>query len=79
MIRTQIYLPDELHNELKFLANKEGVNYSSLVREGVREILKKKKRKSKNLNSWKVFVGAGGRKGPKDLSAKIDFYLYGKK
>lgn len=42
MIRTQVYLPEELHRELKLLVHAERVNYSELIRDGVREVITKK-------------------------------------
>ena len=77
MIRTQVYIPDDLHWDLKLLAKTEGVNYSTLIREGVREIIRKKR--TRRIKKWgEGFFGAGGGKGPKNLSSKIDYYLYGK-
>jgi hypothetical protein len=73
MIRTQVYLPDEIYRDLKLLANSEGVNFSSLIREGAEKVIKSKKKKS----DWRKFIGAGGKGGPKDLSSTIDYYLYG--
>lgn len=76
MIRTQVYLPEDIHRDLMLLAKKEGTNFSSLIREGAKVIIKKKTtRKKKDFG--KGFFGAGGTKGPKDLSSKIDYYLYG--
>lgn len=76
MIRTQVYIPDDLHRELMLLAKREGTNFSTLIREGASEVVKKKK--AKQSGSWgKGFFGAGGTKGPKNLSSKIDYYLYG--
>lgn len=75
MIRTQVYIPDDLHGDLMLLARQEGVNFSSLVRDGVREVIKKKR--AKRMGDWRKFIGAGGKGGPKDLSSKIDYYLYG--
>lgn len=79
MIRTQVYIPEDLHRELMLIAKQEKVNFSSLIREGVKEVIKKKNKPSKkNLKNWgKGFIGAGSTKGPKDLSSKIDYYLYG--
>ncbi|MBI5358129.1 hypothetical protein HZB69_00660 [Candidatus Amesbacteria bacterium] len=75
MIRTQVYIPDDLHSELMLLAKQEGVNFSTLVREGAKEVIKMKR--VKNTKKWGVgFIGAL-KGGPKDLSSKIDYYLYG--
>ena len=70
MIRTQIYLPEELHRDLMILSKAEGKNFSSLVREGVAEVIKKKRSKRRK-NFGKDFFGAL-KKGPKDISSRID-------
>ncbi|KKU79054.1 MAG: hypothetical protein UY06_C0032G0011 [Candidatus Amesbacteria bacterium GW2011_GWA2_47_70] len=58
------------------LAKTSGLNFSQLIREGAEEV-KKKRAKTQKKRDWKKFIGAGGRGGPKDLSSKIDYYLYG--
>lgn len=74
MIRTQVYLPDDLHRDLKLLSTTSGLNFSELIREGVKVVVEKKRKKKA---FGKGFFGAGGTKGPKDLSSRIDYYLYG--
>lgn len=76
MIRTQVYIPDDLHMELMLLAKREGVNYSTLIREGVREVVKKKKvRRGKNWG--KEFFGAYKGKVKTDAVKDIhDYYLH---
>jgi len=44
MIRTQVYIPDDLHRDLMLLVKQEGINFSGLIREGAAEIVKKKKK-----------------------------------
>jgi len=73
MIRTQVYLPEELHRDLKLLANSRRQNFSSLIREGVEKVVKEKF-KSKN-KYWRKFAGAI-KGGPRDVASKIDYYLY---
>ena len=77
MIRTQVYLPEEMHRDLKLLAAAQGVNYSTLIRTGVTHVLRDDQTKKKNSDAWKSFMGAGGKGGPKDISSRIDHYLYG--
>ncbi|CAN5314925.1 hypothetical protein BH10PAT1_BH10PAT1_1360 [soil metagenome] len=74
MIRTQIYLPDDLYNDLKLLAQTGNKNISQLIREGAK-ILLEKKAKKKKFDPWKDFIGKG-KGGPKDLSKNLDHYLY---
>lgn len=78
MIRTQVYLPEELHQELKLLAETQNTNFSSLIREGAEEVVKRKTKPKVDFDPWKSFVGKGPKGGPKDLSSKIDYYLYEK-
>ncbi|HBC73155.1 hypothetical protein A2379_02695 [Candidatus Amesbacteria bacterium RIFOXYB1_FULL_47_13] len=73
MIRTQVYLPEDVHRDLKLLAKTEGVNFSTLVRQGAEEIIKKKKIRKKD---WRKLVGVI-KGGSRDVSSKIDYYLYG--
>ena len=73
MIRTQVYLPDDLYRDLKLLANTSGKKFSELVREGAEIVVEKKAIKKKKFGEG--FIGVG-RKGPKDLSSKLDDYLY---
>lgn len=74
MIRTQIYLPEDLYNDLKLLAATKKKNFSDLIREGAREVIRKK-RASKKKN-WKKFIGVI-KGGPKNAASKIDYYVYG--
>ena len=76
MIRTQVYIPDDIHRDLMLLANQTGLNFSELIRQGAREVIKKESRTT-TKRDWRKFVGAGGKGGPKNLSSRIDYYLYG--
>lgn len=75
MIRTQVYLPEDLHREAKLVAANADLTLSDLVRKGLLEVVRKT-RKKKRKDPFKNFVGSISG-GPKDLSAKIDYYLYG--
>ena len=55
MIRTQIYLPKELHEDLSQLARHLNVTMAELVREGVKKVVKSKKGKRK-IVSRKEFL-----------------------
>lgn len=76
MIRTQVYLPDDLHRDLKLLSATSGMNFSQLIREGVKVVVEKKTKKKRKFDAWKDFVGKGLKGGGKDLSSRIDYYLY---
>jgi hypothetical protein len=81
MVRTQIYLPQQLHTDLKLLAKQEEESVAAIVRriifEGMREIRKKSGSPAKVLLK---IAGMGGKtRTPKDLSANLIKYLYGEK
>lgn len=65
MVRTQVYLPEDLYNEVKLLSMSGEGNFSDLLREGLRTVVKiKSKNKKNNFAAWKSFIGAakGGKK-----------------
>jgi len=78
MIRTQIYIPDKIHQETKYIAWRQGKTMAEILRSfitvGVIEE-KKKKQKQKPLSS---LARLGIKGGPRDLSENIDKYLYQK-
>lgn len=71
MIRTQIYIPEELDREVKLIASTERVKYSHLVREGLKVVVDKRKKKKAQSKEWREFIGALTY-GPKDLSTRIN-------
>ena len=77
MIRTQIYIPDELHQTAKLLAKSKAESLAKLLRrfiaKGVQD--EKKKIKQKPLTS---LTKLNITEGPKDLSSNMDKYLYQK-
>lgn len=73
-----MYLEDEQYRELMWLSKVGKTNYSSLVRKGVNKIIEESKKQRAGNKKWgEGFIGAV-KGGPKDLSSKIDYYLYGK-
>lgn len=59
MIRTQVYLPEELYNEIKLLSMSGEGSFSDLLREGLKTVVKtKRKNKKNNFAAWKSFIGA---------------------
>lgn len=75
MIRTQIYIPDDLHRSAKAVARRGEEHLAELLRRlidtGIREELKKLK--PKTLVSLTKLNITGG---PKDLSSNMDKYIY---
>lgn len=78
MLRTQVYLPEELDQELKLLAQKEGRATASLIRELLDEGLRQKKNQ-KNAGDTLLEIAKLAAKGPEDLSTNFFEYAYGKK
>lgn len=77
MIRTQVYIPDDLYRDLKLLSKSEGINFSTLIREAAKIIIKKKNaRKKKDFG--KGFFGAYKGKVKTDAVKDIhDYYENG--
>ncbi len=78
MKRTQIYLPQDLYAQLKAMARQDATSVSEVVRKTLKDKVKEKKHSGVNTllslaeigKKWKI-------KAPKDLSANLDYYLYG--
>lgn len=77
MVRTQIYLPEDLKLELRAYADEKAIPVSEVVR---RSILKEIGKKIKlNAGGMLLKLAAKAGKGPKDLSRNFFDYAYGKK
>jgi metal-responsive CopG/Arc/MetJ family transcriptional regulator len=76
MIRTQIYLTQELKKELDRLKKIEGKPVGEIIRKILHKaiIADKKKQKGNDLTKLAELNIHGG---PKDLSEHMDEYLYG--
>lgn len=73
MIRTQVYLPEDIYKDLKLLSATSGMNFSELIREGVSAVVKR--RKIKRTKNWgKDFFGA--YKGKVKTNAVQDIHEY---
>lgn len=79
MLRTQVYLSEELNQELKLLAVKEDKPVAEIIREFLHEGLEKRRRKKKNAGTTLKEIAALAIEGPGDLSTNLFDYLYGKK
>ena len=78
MLRTQIYLPEELYQEIKWLAKKKEQSTASLIRDFLGESLKRTKKK-RNAGTTLKEITALATEGPSDLSTNLFDYLYGEK
>ena len=80
MVRTQIYLPRELHEELKRRAEEDGVPMAVQIRDALRLYLERTGSEGRVLREddpiWS-FVGTSD--GPVDASTDHDKYLYGRR
>lgn len=78
MLRTQIYLPEDLLLELKFLSQKEDKPTARVIRELLRDSVRRIKKK-KNAGDLLLKLAKLGARGPTDLSKNFYEYAYGKK
>lgn len=88
MIRTQIYLPEELHEALKEKAREEKTTMAQVIRKSLEKNIKQKKTNKTKAKQMKgaeflLWLAKTAEKerwhGPKDLSINADRYLYGDK
>ncbi|MCA9407518.1 MAG: ribbon-helix-helix protein, CopG family [Candidatus Omnitrophica bacterium] len=78
MVRTQIYLPKDLHQRLTRLASQRGKPMAQLVRDLIDKGLKEREEgdfSGKEALTKLFAIQATG--SPKDLSQQVDHYLYG--
>lgn len=81
MLRTNLYLPQELYDEVERIAEQESKSKAETLREVIRKGVnqKKKARPNKSLEVMENIINLGKKyklKGPTDLSEKIDEYLW---
>lgn len=77
MLRTQIYIPEPIHQTAKYLAQVQNESLASLLRRLITEGIKEEKKKI-SPKSLSPLTKLNIKGGPKDLSANLDKYLYGK-
>lgn len=76
MFRTQIYLPEELHQLVKLKARQKNESMAEFLRRCIERGMLQEKEQTKRAAFWTLSeLNITG--GPKDLSKKIDYYLYG--
>lgn len=79
--RTQMYLSEDMLEQVRRVADSEHTTIAEIVRNAVDEFLKKKKKKEVNWDNdplWDM-VGQAGSSGSSDVSVNHDAYLYGGK
>lgn len=78
MIRTQVYLPKTLYQQIDLVARREKKAKAAVIRERLEKSLKDNKPRETVRDAFLRLAAIGG-KGPKDLSKNLDDYLYGDK
>lgn len=76
MLRTQIYLPEEIHGELLEWARKTELPMAELVRRIIKSGLQKKEKFFEKGNDLLKLTKLKIKGGPANLSEKLDSYLY---
>lgn len=74
MLRTQIYLPQDLRHEIDVVARKEKKPAAQVIRELLRSGIDGRQQES--IGQALSRLANIKAKGPKDLSSNIDKYLY---
>ena len=74
MIRTQIYIPENMHSRVKLLANKEKKTLAGVLRDFIQQGLDGKTQSKRNSLERLIKLKITG--GPKDLSQNMDKYLF---
>lgn len=82
MQRTQVYFEPDILELLREEARKKKMTLASIIREKVEKEVKKKVVKKKQMNAAEALMHLAklgeklGVKGPKDLSQRIDEFVY---
>lgn len=75
MKRTQIYLEENLAEELAAAAVEEGRSGAALIRDALREYLERRERRPRRKSALDDFIGI--YEGSPDASITVDQVLYG--
>jgi hypothetical protein len=75
--RTQIYLPNDMYQEVKKLAARRGVSMARIIREALEEKIPQKGAKRKRNKEWENLFKLAGivKEGPSDMSKNIGKYI----
>ena len=74
MIRTQIYIPEMLHSQVKLLAKRQNKPLAQILRDFIKQgMVQTQNTGAKSLQALTKLRITGG---PKDLSKNLDKYLY---
>ena len=78
VIRTQLYIPETVHERVKVMARSKKQSLAKLYREFIASGLKKETSKNRG-GDLTVLARLNIKGGPKNLSGNIDKYIYGGK
>ena len=74
MHRTQLYLPKDLYAQLEWEARRRNISVSEVVRQ---RLARGEKKGAETLLKLVEIGKKYKMKAPKDLSSRLDYYLYG--
>jgi hypothetical protein len=78
MIRTQVYIPEPIHQQLAQRAEVTGIKMARLIRDFIVEGLERTKPEGgAGLATLEQLAQLSYSGGPEDLSTNLDDYLYG--
>lgn len=78
MIRTQIYIPSDIHSQLLQLAKARSTSMAEITREFIENGLKISNHiDTSGKTVMRKLLNMNITGGPKDLSINLDHYLYG--
>ena len=76
MIRTNIYLPKDLHEKLHRLSQQEHISMAQLVREFTKQGIVTKTKQDGGVTSLLRMAANARPSGIRDLAKNHDYYLY---
>lgn len=77
MIRTQIYIDEDLHKELLLLAKEQNESMAKIARDMLHDGVKSRNIDKSGKSNLLVIANMHLNGGDISLSKNIDFYLYG--
>ena len=77
MIRTQIYIDEDLHKELLLLAKEQNEPMAKIARDMLRAGVKSRNIDKSGKSNLLAIANMRLNGGDRNLSENIDFYLYG--
>lgn len=80
MLKTYLYIPDQLNEKIKSAAKRRGKSKAEVIRETLEEGLTKEKEKDGGVKALLKLAELGKKynaKGPRDASVNHDYYLWG--